>query len=60
MSGAANAPANPAKGRWALVAAAQLLQLSIDAVNAWSVFSSARQEHRPSDCRRWRPPCRLR
>jgi OFA family oxalate/formate antiporter-like MFS transporter len=32
---------NPAKGRWWLVAAALLLQFSIGAVYAWSVFSKA-------------------
>ena len=34
---------NPTKGRWGLVAAALLLQLSIGAVYAWSVFSKALQ-----------------
>lgn len=33
--------ANPTRGRWGLVAAALLLQFSIGAVYAWSVFSSA-------------------
>ena len=32
---------NPTKGRWGLVAAALLLQFSIGAVYAWSVFSKA-------------------
>lgn len=32
---------NPTKGRWLLVAAALLLQFSIGAVYAWSVFSGA-------------------
>ena len=32
---------NPTKGRWFLVAAALLLQFSIGAVYAWSVFSKA-------------------
>src|SRR5918997_1125248 len=35
---------NPTKGRWGLVAAGLLLQLSIGAVYAWSVFSSALQK----------------
>ena len=34
---------NPTRGRWGLVAAALLLQLSIGAVYAWSVFSAALQ-----------------
>jgi len=34
----------PDKGRWLLVAAALLLQFSIGAVYAWSVFSSALQD----------------
>jgi OFA family oxalate/formate antiporter-like MFS transporter len=37
-------PAGPDKGRWLLVAAALLLQFSIGAVYAWSVFSSALQD----------------
>jgi len=43
---AAPAPAgsdNPTRGRWGLVAAALLLQFSIGAVYAWSVFSKALQ-----------------
>jgi OFA family oxalate/formate antiporter-like MFS transporter len=36
--------ANPTKGRWGLVVAALLLQLSLGAVYAWSVFSSALQK----------------
>jgi hypothetical protein len=32
---------NPTRGRWWLVAAALLLQFSIGAVYAWSVFSKA-------------------
>ena len=39
--------ANPTKGRWGLVAAALLLQLSIGAVYAWSVFSKALQGAEP-------------
>jgi MFS transporter, OFA family, oxalate/formate antiporter len=35
---------NPTKGRWGLVAAALLLQFSIGAVYAWSVFARALQE----------------
>jgi OFA family oxalate/formate antiporter-like MFS transporter len=35
---------NPTKGRWGLVVAALLLQLSLGAVYAWSVFSSALQK----------------
>ena len=35
--------ADPTKGRWGLVAAAMLLQFSIGAVYAWSVFSKALQ-----------------
>jgi OFA family oxalate/formate antiporter-like MFS transporter len=38
---------NPTKGRWGLVAAALLLQLSIGAVYAWSVFSKALQGAEP-------------
>ena len=34
---------NPTKGRWGLVAAALLLQFSIGAVYAWSIFSKALQ-----------------
>jgi MFS transporter, OFA family, oxalate/formate antiporter len=34
----------PDKGRWLLVGAALLLQFSIGAVYAWSVFSSALQD----------------
>ena len=34
---------DPTKGRWLLVGAALLLQFSIGAVYAWSVFSSALQ-----------------
>ena len=36
--------AAPDKGRWLLVGAALLLQFSIGAVYAWSVFSSALQD----------------
>lgn len=35
---------NPTRGRWGLVVAALLLQLSIGAVYAWSVFSAALQQ----------------
>ena len=35
---------NPTRGRWLLVGAALLLQFSIGAVYAWSVFSKALQE----------------
>ncbi|WP_375424264.1 OFA family MFS transporter [uncultured Friedmanniella sp.] len=35
---------NPTRGRWGLVVAALLLQLSLGAVYAWSVFSSALQK----------------
>lgn len=38
---------NPSKGRWGLVAAALLLQLSIGAVYAWSVFAKALQNAAP-------------
>ena len=38
---------NPTRGRWGLVAAALLLQLSLGAVYAWSVFSSALQKAEP-------------
>jgi len=37
----------PTRGRWGLVAAALLLQLSIGAVYAWSVFSKALQGAEP-------------
>ncbi|SDR69205.1 MFS transporter, OFA family, oxalate/formate antiporter [Friedmanniella luteola] len=54
MSTAANAGTrtgtagdNPTKGRWGLVIAALLLQLSLGAVYAWSVFSSALQKAEP-------------
>ena len=40
----ADHPAGPDKGRWLLVGAALLLQFSIGAVYAWSVFSSALQD----------------
>ena len=36
-------PDNPTRGRWGLVGAALLLQFSIGAVYAWSVFSAALQ-----------------
>ena len=36
--------ANPTRGRWGLVVAALLMQLSLGAVYAWSVFSSALQK----------------
>ncbi|MCW2803062.1 MAG: transporter, family, oxalate/formate antiporter [Propionibacteriaceae bacterium] len=39
--------ANPTRGRWGLVAAALLLQFSIGAVYAWSVFSKALQAAEP-------------
>jgi MFS transporter, OFA family, oxalate/formate antiporter len=39
-----SAGGDPTKGRWGLVAAALLLQFSIGAVYAWSVFSKALQE----------------
>ena len=35
---------NPTRGRWGLVVAALLMQLSLGAVYAWSVFSSALQK----------------
>ena len=38
---------NPTRGRWLLVAAALLLQFSIGAVYAWSVFSKALQSAEP-------------
>ncbi len=38
---------NPTRGRWGLVAAALLLQLSIGGVYAWSVFSRALQAAEP-------------
>jgi OFA family oxalate/formate antiporter-like MFS transporter len=38
---------NPTRGRWGLVAAALLLQLSIGGVYAWSVFSKALQAAAP-------------
>lgn len=38
------AGANPTKGRWGIVVAALLLQLSLGAVYAWSVFSAALQK----------------
>src|SRR3712207_1533706 len=38
---------DPTKGRWGLVAAALLLQLSIGGVYAWSVFSRALQAAEP-------------
>ncbi len=38
---------NPTRGRWGLVIAALLLQLSLGAVYAWSVFSSALQKAEP-------------
>ena len=44
---AATSGANPTKGRWGLVAAAILLQLSIGGVYAWSVFSKALQTAEP-------------
>jgi OFA family oxalate/formate antiporter-like MFS transporter len=40
----ATASDNPTRGRWGLVAAALLLQFSIGAVYAWSVFSKALQK----------------
>ena len=36
--------ANPTRGRWGLVVAALLMQLSLGAVYAWSAFSSALQK----------------
>ena len=48
MTDTAVAPTdNPTKGRWGLVAAALLLQLSIGGVYAWSVFSRALQAAEP-------------
>jgi OFA family oxalate/formate antiporter-like MFS transporter len=44
MSTNATTADNPTKGRWGLVAAALLLQFSIGAVYAWSVFARALQE----------------
>jgi OFA family oxalate/formate antiporter-like MFS transporter len=38
-----NTQGNPTKGRWGLVLAALLLQFSIGAVYAWSIFSKALQ-----------------
>lgn len=38
---------NPTRGRWLLVAAALLLQFSIGAVYAWSIFSKALQAAEP-------------
>ena len=38
---------NPTRGRWGLVVAALLMQLSLGAVYAWSVFSSALQKAAP-------------
>ncbi|MCW2666414.1 MAG: transporter [Frankiales bacterium] len=38
---------NPTRGRWGLVAAALLLQFSIGAVYAWSVFAKALQDAEP-------------
>ncbi|HEY0238931.1 MAG TPA: MFS transporter, partial [Friedmanniella sp.] len=35
---------NPTRGRWGIVVAALLMQLSLGAVYAWSVFSSALQK----------------
>jgi OFA family oxalate/formate antiporter-like MFS transporter len=42
-SGTSQATDNPTKGRWFIVAAALLLQFSIGAVYAWSIFSKALQ-----------------
>jgi len=42
-SGTSEATDNPTKGRWFIVAAALLLQFSIGAVYAWSIFSKALQ-----------------
>jgi OFA family oxalate/formate antiporter-like MFS transporter len=42
--GAGAATGDPTKGRWGIVAAALLLQFSIGAVYAWSVFSKALQD----------------
>ena len=44
---AATSEANPTRGRWGLVAAAMLLQLSTGAVYAWSVFSKALRSAEP-------------
>ncbi|MGB9377710.1 MAG: OFA family MFS transporter [Mycobacteriales bacterium] len=44
MTHATATTANPTRGRWWLVAAALLLQFSIGAVYAWSVFSKALQK----------------
>ncbi|GAA1429980.1 OFA family MFS transporter [Microlunatus lacustris] len=46
-TGTTTTGANPTKGRWGLVVAALLLQLSLGAVYAWSVFSSALQKAEP-------------
>ena len=46
-TGTAAGNGNPTKGRWGLVVAALLLQLSLGAVYAWSVFSSALQKAEP-------------
>jgi len=45
--GSSTASDNPTRGRWLLVAAALLLQFSIGAVYAWSVFSKALQSAEP-------------
>ena len=44
---AASSGANPTKGRWGLVVAAILLQLSTGGVYAWSVFGRALQSAEP-------------
>lgn len=43
-SGAGSSTGDPTKGRWGIVAAALLLQFSIGAVYAWSVFAKALQD----------------
>lgn len=51
---------DPTRGRWWLVAAALLLQFSIGAVYAWSVFSKALGVAEPSSSARCRARCRSR
>lgn len=43
MAATSTTAGNPTKGRWGLVAAALLLQFSIGAVYAWSIFAKALQ-----------------
>ena len=54
------ATGNPTKGRWGLVVAALLLQLSLGAVYAWSVFSSALQKAEPWQLSKPEATCRSR